>query len=191
MIGDHKSRELQRGFTLVETIAAMGIFLVLMTILLGVFMNALSLERRALATQAALENARYTFEIMARAIRQANPQPPAPIDTVFFCSSEPGTCLVFIHQNAAKGTMLYRFNSVTKKIEEWSTSTGNVWVPITNSDVVVEQLNFYVSGNGPGNNGQSDLQQPRVTIYARVSSVKNPSVVATIQTTVSVRSLQE
>lgn len=178
-----------RGTTIIEILTALSIFLIIMVSMLSIFAQALVAERRALATQSALDNMRYTLEVMGRAIRQA--QSTQSMSTTAACAGAPDTCFTFTHQQAAKGVVTYTYDSAAKTIQENSASTSGATVPITSSSVRVDRLRFVLNGNGPGGNGDDDGLQPTVTIAVMVSSVLNPDVKAEIQTTVSLRSPQE
>ncbi len=167
-----------KAFTLLETIVSVAIFGILVVLLVGMFTNTIAIERRAIATQTALDNTRYTLEIMARAIRQAGPNSFTSL--VGVCPTT-GT-LTFTHPT--KGNVTY--TSSGNAIQETSNTTGGSSVSITPSSVKVTRLNFTVCGQTT-----SDKWQPTVTISMRVAAASNANAAADIEETVSVRSFQE
>lgn len=166
--------------TLLEIVVTLGIFLIVMTAMLSVFAQALAIERRAASTQAALENMRYVLEIMERSIRQADPATLATSN----CTGNVCASLSFTHVSSTKGNVTYSSGEST--IQEQSATTGGSSMAITGSSVNIQRLGFIVSGEAVG-----DGEQPRVTVLFRVSSTAHPTIAADLQTTVTVRTLQE
>lgn len=175
MTGAPKNKRHQKraGITLLEVVVALGIFLVLVTSIVGIFSISLLSERRALTSQSIIDNTRVAMEVMSRAIRQAKPN---TLDNST-CGSN---CLDFVHINPTKGAVSYTLNSISNAIEE----NGSA---ITSSNVYVESLEFYIFGGSA-----SDSEQPRVTITVSVRQATGfVSPTIDLQTTVSLRTLQE
>lgn len=207
MIGGHNHRyHYPNGQTLLELIVVLGIFIMLVSSVSGIFISIINAERRALAIQEVLNNTRYTIEIMARAIRQADP------DEISTDTTTPGRpcynetqnkCLSFDHP--MKRLMVYKLDSTNKTIDEinyvcsndstkWCAENSDCGVgtcdaqsdkAITPSDVKVERLNFSVIGT------ELNYDQPRVTISLRIGASPNANPAMDIQTTVSLRTMQE
>ena len=59
------------GFTLLEITVAMGMFIVTMLIVMGIFRSIIEGQRSALASQNTQESIRFAFEIMGKEIRMA------------------------------------------------------------------------------------------------------------------------
>ncbi len=201
----------QQGFTLIELLAALAVFVVVVGAFAGVFISTLQTVKTNLAEQQAFDGMRYALEYMARAIRQADPatisnscgtgqtclQFDRP-DTVtlqfsLYCdASNSVSCTpnsIVIAASLCKKNQFFYCNQGASATECPSgTCTGSARNDrLTPPDVVVDSLNFVISGTG------SNQQQPRVTI-ASSFHYKNPVTGASskelqLQTTVALRRL--
>ena len=159
------------GFTLVELIVAVGLFLSIMTIATGSFVRALRTQRQIAGLISAENNVNLVLEQMAREARTG----------ADFCSS--AACpsseeLSFT--NAAGQPVAYRLRGAV--IERGVNGTFSA---LTSGNVSVSYLRFIVTGQAPG-----DGWPPRITILVGVSSNEaGASAVAHLQTSVSARLL--
>jgi len=62
---------MQKGFTLLELMIAMTLFIVVIVSFMGLFMSAISQQQKNLEKVAILNNASYLLEYISRAIRMA------------------------------------------------------------------------------------------------------------------------
>ncbi len=162
MTGDNQKKG---GFTLIEMLVAIGIFVLVITLVSTIYVGAIGNQRRAFGLQDVLESSRFTLEAMARAIRQSN------------ITTATQTLLTLNHPS--KGAVTYSLAG--GRLYEGSN-------PITSQDVTVEDLRFLVSGLGAG-----DGLQPRVTIVMRVRSNATRAAeqkFVNVQTTVTPRNLE-
>ena len=200
MIGDPNFNR-PSGTTLLELVVTLGIFVMLVGSLTSAFLLALANERRALATQQVLDNTRYTLELMARAIRQANP--PSSISTTS-CGASP--CLKFTHPLMREVTYNFQTSAIIQTTKgcsddatNWCTTPGECnpggggsktcevqAVILTAPNVDVRNLSFILTGDD-----SSDGQQPRVTIGMTIGANPNLYPSTDIQTTVAIRTPQE
>ena len=157
----------KKGFTMIELLVAMGLFVVVMGIASTVFIQSLRTQRSIVALMAANDNASLSIEQMMREIR---------IGSNFRTNSDQ-TELVFVSQR--KGNIIYRWNKDEETIER----NG---VALTSKNVAVKYLYFDLFGAGP-NDGAST----RVVIRLGVSSNEKRAVdiITNLQTTVSSRQL--
>lgn len=163
------SSKKQNGFTLVETVVALLIFAILMTIVGSAFVNALNLQRRAFNIQRAVENSNFIVESMAKEIRVSQINGPDS-----GCPASPGSSLSINHP--VNGSVTYGLSGTS------IIRNGNV---INSNDVEFTSLKFCVSGT-PAN----DQRQPKVTIIAGIKSLDtSQQAVINVQTTVSQRFL--
>lgn len=159
----------KRGFTMVELLVAMTLFIVFIVIASGSFIRALRTQRTIVALIAANDNASLGLEQMAREIR-----------TGASFSTTNGNDLDFI--NAYNIEVTYRLNNDTIERGEGGTN----FQPITATNVRINSLNFYLLGNLAGDN-----YPPRITVSVNVS----PNIAAVqdistdFQTTISARLL--
>lgn len=189
---------MKKGFTLAETLVAVGLFSIIVTIAVGGFVNALRAQRQVAALIAAQSNASLALEQMAREIRTGylfchdEPIPPdtrgvptCPLCTV---NGPVWTCPNFLQFHSAAGvsTTYSLANGALQRAEE--NQNGGAPQPITGADVAVNYLSFTLFGNLEG-----DHWNPRITISIGVApSSTDPAVASTIlylQTTVSARQI--
>lgn len=160
---------MKKGFTLIELIVGMALFVLVISIILNLFTTALRAQRKIIAQQNAQDNARFLLGFIAKEIRMSE------IDSV-------SSNILNITRHDGE-SVTYVFNNAEKKIERTDSSTsGSI-----NSDEVLVTGSFYDLGVGVG-----DSQQPRVTIATKVetNSVKlEERAEINIQTTLSQRNL--
>lgn len=152
----------QKGFTIIELMVAMSLFVIVVGISSGVFIRSLRTQRALVSLMAANDNASQTLEQMTREIR---------IGTAF---SANGSRLSFT--NADNESVAY--DLVEGKMER----NGKV---LTASNVLVKYLSFIVRGADEG-----DGVSTRVTILLGISARgKMESFITRLQTTVAARVL--
>ncbi len=155
------SKNKKSGFTIVELLVAMSIFIILVTIATGAFIQALRSERRLLALMSVSNNVSLVLEQMTREIRTG------------YLFSAGGTELSF-SSAASVGDITYNLNG--GKIQRNNQD-------VTASNVSVSNLRFIVSRSG-------DVCNPwRVTILATVNAFPATVNPITLQTTASSRIL--
>ncbi len=164
------------GFTLVETIITVFIFVIIVTVVIGSFVYALNLQRRGFNIQQVEENANFIFESMTKEIRVSTIN-TADINCPI---SFPSACISINHP--IDGTVVYSISgtNLLKTINGLQTT-------LNSNTIQFASLNFYISGTI-----NPDQKQPRVTILATIKSTNtNQQATINIETTVSQRSLQE
>lgn len=157
------------GLTMIELIVAIGIFGLVIGMTVGIFVLALSSQRRIIALRNVEDNARFTIEAMAREIRTSKN------------FSGGGNSISFT--NAKGEAAIYRLNN---NVIEKSSDGGASYSAVTGAEVTVDYLNFYLAGQAPG-----DGLESRITIAIGITSgVGNQTANLRIQTTISERSLR-
>jgi type II secretory pathway pseudopilin PulG len=153
---------------MVELLVAMTLFVVLISISSGAFIQSMRTQRAATALIAANSNAQLAIEQMAREMRTGQN----------FSAS--GNEISF--KNAAGENVIYRLNAADEAIER-SIDAVN-FKKITAENVKVKNLNFRLFQGTA-----SDPYPPRITISLRIgaSGVQIEGVFVDIQTTVSSR----
>ncbi len=152
----------KNGFTLVELLVAMSLFVVVVALASGIFIQALRTQRATVALIAANNNASLAIEQMMREIRTGKNF------TVEGVNSGEGQSLDF--QNARQEAVNY---SLTNK----SIARNNN--ALTAENILVENLKFNLLAGLP----------PRITIVLQISAlgVPAPGSFINLQTTVSPR----
>ena len=177
-----------RGFTLLELMVSLGLFIIVVTLAVGGFVGALRSQRQVAALISANNNVSLALEQMAREIRTGRN----------FCDPRPAimtTCPahVLVFYNAEGDRITYRKDINGGAFIERGDFNGasTVFKRITGVGAFVWSLDFFVSGdinNDPGN-----VWPARVTIVIGVSA-KEPAIsggVIRLQTTISSRQADE
>jgi four helix bundle protein len=160
----------KNGFTMVELLVAMSLFIIFVVISSGSFIRALRIQRAIVALIAANDNASLSIEQMAREIRTGTDFSSANSNLTF--------------TNAKSIQVTYQLNSETMTIERGE--DGSNFKPITATNVKINKLNFYLRGHQAG-----DGFPPRITVVLNaapnIPTIQNIST--NFQTTVSARLL--
>jgi len=173
----------KNGFTLVELVVAIGIFIILMSIAAGGFIQMLRNQRIVASLMAANDNMSLILEIIGREIR-----------TGYNFNKVSNTELEFV--NAYDLKVKYRLNEgAIEKGVEYFGITG--YSKITADNVLISAFNINVCGkniNGTalgdcGSGGNSYF--PRITLGLSITSVepdvKKLNIFTDIQATISAR----
>lgn len=157
-----ESASTRKGFTLIEIIVSISIFLMAVLVAVGMLNQVLRAQRKVFATRELIDNARFVQESIARAIRMSK------IST----ASVDGNTITMTHPT--KGIVTYALAS--GRVRENGT-------PITSSKINVTNFWFDLEGVGT-----ADELQPRVTIIIQAQDTNNQSSI-NLQTTMSQREL--
>lgn len=154
----------KRGFTIIELMVAMSLFVIVVGIASGTFINSLRTQRNVVGLMAANDNASLTLEQMTREIRTGS------------AFSAAGNTLTFTN---------YEDTPVSYSLTDGKILRNGA--PLTATNVFVQYLSFVTRGEEVG-----DGRSTRVTIMMGVSSRgRLESFVTRLQTTVSARILDE
>jgi len=177
-----------RGFTLVELLIAVGLFLVIMVIALGAILAVLDAGREARSLKAVMTNLNFAVEAMSREIK---------FGTEYYCGVTTST--TWTPQNCTGGgnaaqpaitfitstgiDTIYRLNGTQL---EKSINNGSTYIGVTSPEIIIQDLKFYVFGASV-----ADTNQPRVLMIVRGYAGSKPTVQSrfVIQTSVSQRVL--
>ena len=174
----NKSITKNSGLTLIEVLVAMGIFSMVISVVIGIFVSGSNSQRRILGINTAQREAGYLMETISRELRMAKAiditQENNADDVIEFtnhdsnvikyCRANPGVgCL-------AGGNYLSRDGAI-----------------ISSSDVKIEELVFYVTDNFDGLAPVESEKQPVITIVMKVKSKDGSEVEFTLQNSVSLR----
>ncbi len=174
-----------RGFTLIELIVSLGLFMVVVSISGSAVYTMAETNRKVQSIQLTMDNLNLAMEDMSRTMRTGsryfcNPTLP------FTGSSQGNDCGVaddsigFISASGVR--VVYQLNSA--RLEK-SVDGGLNFIPVTDQKLSVDNLSFYVLGAVGG------TVQPRVVISITATagnSASGESNTFTLQTTVTQRS---
>lgn len=189
----------KKGFSLIEVLVSMGLFIVVLTIGMGALLVLINANSKAQNMQEAVSNIQFALDSMAREIRTGN---------AYYCSTGTETTGSYdVVQDCDKGSYLsiieggkslsagavnrriaYRYNTSAQSVER---KIGNgVWVPLTDDTVDITAMHFNVS-NSASKGANGNMLQPNVTIYINgmITGIDDTSTNFTLQTTVTQRSL--
>jgi len=134
----HKTK---KGFSLIEMIVAVAVFTVVVIIAMGTYLNASSLQRRAVAARALNDNLSFAFEVITREIRDGHD---------FFFS---GNQIDFKNNFECDisyyllGGKLYRYGSLDTSISCLNPEDR----PLTSSEIEINNLEFNLAFDNPSN----------------------------------------
>jgi prepilin-type N-terminal cleavage/methylation domain-containing protein len=158
------------GFTLVEVLVAITVFVLVIAVAGGLFIHVLQSQRKVLAYQELFDQISYVMEYITRGIRMAKKQRGI---------ADPITCITTIGRNYElvggsphhirfirwDGTLTppsfvcYDFRLIDHRIEV-SRDRGASWVPLTSPGLRVTNFRFNIIGDGL----ETSPLQPKITI---------------------------
>jgi len=137
------------GFTLIEMIVALGVFMMVMTIISSAFLNIMNIQQKTEAFRKVNDNLNFAMEAMMREIREGEKYcPPA---------SDCATAGTFSFTNKDDKQVNYRLN--VGRIERQVPSISTSWLMLTSDEIKITRLSFAVRGNAV-----NDQKQPLVII---------------------------
>lgn len=194
-----KQRVANRGFSLVELLVSLALFIVVLTMAVGSLLVLINANAKAQNIQSAVSNVQFALDSMAREIRTGS---------AYYCSTSASTNMVggydqtsdcnkglylsiieggeSLTSGGQNGRLAYRYNSALHNIER---KIGNgSWVALTDPGVSINALHFNVANSLVGLQSGSP-RQANVTIYisGSVAGVANTDTSFTLQTTVTKR----
>ena len=190
---------MKRGYTLVEVLVAVSIFVIFVSAPTGIFISSLKGQKRALAQREIIDGSSYFSEYIGRFLRMAK-------------KDLNGECLnglpKYNYSTSTAGIVGIRFVNYHYKCQEFyltsegriyqriSSSTSSNDFPSTSSAPALTPEDFIISTSSSKflvfNAEQTDNLQPRVTIFLDAETkAQKPEARAKIkiQTTVSQRDL--
>ena len=164
------------GFTLIEMIVALGVFMMVMTIISSAFLNIMNIQQKTEAFRKVNDNLNFAMEAMMREIREGEKYcPPA---------SDCATAGTFSFTNKDDKKVDYRLNN--EHIKRQILSESIFGLMLTSDEIKITKLSFSIRGNVA-----NDKQQPLVIIAVSGESGLKAKLKSklNLQTTVSQRKL--
>src|SRR3989344_1005361 len=140
----------KKGFTIIELLVAMTVFLILTTIAVTSFVRSLRTQRAVTSLIAINDNTSLTLEQMAREIRTARGFSTVGFSTLRFT-------------NARNEAVTYRISN--ERVERQA--AGGAFVPLTASNIKIADARFLVTAEHDTN---GNVIWPRVTISLKVGT---------------------
>ncbi len=194
----HKKRKYRRqgGFTLVELMVSLMLFLIVVLAAVGSLYTVNSASRKVQAMRSVIDNLNFSLEAMSRTIRTGNAvtcggvsgtgNPSCP-----FRDQRPSSALLVDATLGSFGLVEFQLGTnadgtgtIQKRFQEGGVWTN--WIAITAPEIDVQELSFYVDGAET-----TDQTQPSVMIFARgVATVGEDTAPFAVQTYVSQRAAE-
>lgn len=173
-----------KGFTLVEMLVAVTVFILIVTAASGIFVSSLKAQRKSLASQQLLDQTSYIAEYMSRAIRMAKKDVAGECITakLNYEKTRSGKGLKF--KNYQDICQEFFWDTATNQLKEIKGGQENF---LTSHSLQILALNIKLAGES-----QNDDAQPRVTIFLDIKGKgEKPEMQPEIriQTTISQRNL--
>lgn len=179
----------KEGFTLIELIVSVALFTIILTVALGSLLMVIDANRQAKSIKLVVNNLNLAMEGMSRELRvgsnicdfaNGNNQPNAT------CNNTSGTNEIYFTTDQGEINSYFGIdeNAVVRRIGP--SGGGNIPLQMTGSDVIVDNLVFYIRGVG-----WLDGEQPLVTMVLNGHiSQGDQRVEFNVQSTVSQRKLE-
>lgn len=157
------TRHHQSGFTLLEMTVALGVFVILFTLTLGIYSYSLKAEQRSVQISKLQKEAQLIMEILAKEIRSSQIDygyyPGSSVDTT---NGEIDLALL----DKSGNQTVFRFNAVDQALEVCTLDCNalGIFTAIPPQDVVIQDLIFYIAPEtSPFSPNQPPTEFPKVT----------------------------
>ncbi len=164
----------EKGFTLVESLVAITVFLAVVTITGGIYIGLVRQERRLYAFLKTENSIRFALDYMGRDIRMAKSYDEFEGTNTF---PNGGTSLSFVDYNGQSTSYEFREKGIFI-----SRGAGGNSLSLLADTIEVNYLKFYITNNTPGD------KQPAVTIALEATD-KNTGFKYSLETAVTPRNL--
>lgn len=144
------SPQVQKGFSLVEMLVAIAIFMIVVTTTLGAFLKMVDINKKVQSVRNAMDNANLAMETMMRNIRLG------------YDYEGGDSYIAFTSQNGERIT----YGLVKTEVDQGTSKTlgqmvrtvsGGAPVAITSPDLDINTLTFYIGGATLGDNEQAHV----------------------------------
>lgn len=192
MVSKKTTQNRKKGFTLIEIMVSVSLFVVVMVISMGTIVTIVDANRKSQTLRTVMDNLNFTIEAMTRTIRfgtnyhcdvtVTNPAITSPRD----CAGGATSIVV----KASNGdTVTYKLsNGRIKRDVDSLIGIDSSDYSLTSSDVTIDSLSFRVIGSY-GYSGGANKLQPQVIITIGGYSGSKPTSKSSflLQTTISQR----
>lgn len=170
----------EHGFTLIELMTALSIFMIVMTVSMGSILGIFDANRKSHTLKAAVTSLNLALEGMSREMRYGKDYHCGETGTITEPQNcaEGGTYMSFLDSDGVQ--VIYRLNGTLLERKEGV----SVFLPVTSPEVEIDSFTFYTIGAGTDN-----LLQPKVVIVVKAHAGTKQRTDFILQTLVSQRVL--
>jgi prepilin-type N-terminal cleavage/methylation domain-containing protein len=178
------------GFTLVEMLIAVSLFVVVTTISLGAIITVFDANKKAQSSKTVVDNLNLAIENMVRVVRFSGNYHCAnlnlPLSNPRDCNTGANTDTL-LAVNFKDDTIVYRWNGTINDPIQRSDDGGATYTDITAPEVKIQYLRFYVLGSTANPN----TAQPYVVVVIKgyAGDKLTNQTVFSIETVISQRTL--
>ena len=182
-----RTKNQKSGFTLVELMVSVSVFVIIMVISLGSILSIFDANKKSQTLRTVMDNLNFSLEAMTRNIR---------FGTNYHCDATVGDIATPAPRDCSSGATSMVVKTADGKKVAYKLSGGRITRSInggsdyfvTSSDVTITDLKFRVVGSTPYSVG-NDLYQPQIVItingFSGVKATTKSSF--SLETTVSQR----
>ncbi len=170
---------MKKGFTLIELIISFGVFMVVISGLMGALISTVKLQRNMIDNQKMIDEVSYALEYMTRSIRMAKKDINGICVGTGVNYSLSGSTITFLNSDDKCQSFRIDNNNIEVRI---SPDTG--FLPLTSEAVTINQLSF---SNAESSWDSSVSNQTKVAILITAESRSGSTI--RFQTTISQRRL--
>ncbi len=171
------------GFTLLEMIVSTGIFSVVVVASIGIILSVKSAQEKSSNIQNVQDNIRFAAEFISKELRQGTSYQPVGCTTIALGLRQ-CTSITF---TSSRGLLVSYCKPASTVLRlEVAGSCGANGLPLTASNIAINQLFFYVTGEAAG----AGDGQPRMTLVLSGASTEPKTQLRSsfnLQTTVTQR----
>jgi prepilin-type N-terminal cleavage/methylation domain-containing protein len=189
----NRNNQRQKGFTLVELLVAVAVFMIVVTAAVGALYSIIDANRKAQSMKSVINNVSFALESISKDMRMGKDyncnNELSPLEDVE-CTSDGSTVISYFSDQKNK-KIWYRFNKDNSdgNIQRGYEGTSFVWENLTapENTVKINNMKFYIIGN------KDSLSQSRVliTVEGESGTKESSKTNFSLQTTVSQRTQKQ
>jgi prepilin-type N-terminal cleavage/methylation domain-containing protein len=176
----------KKGFSLIEMLLAISIFVIIMLSATRIFQLVVQGQRQAIAAYHVQENLKYFFEVMSKEVRMAT------MDTAQECYPFDAENKLYVAEDNHlyfknfEGECVHYFIENDNGVNRFKIERGGNSGYITTSNININSLKFIVKANAVGG---LQAQQPSVTVNLQAEAIapELDKSEMTLQTTITSR----